>query len=88
MEVTSSGADIYFDDNNSSISYDRYMLKYFTYDSAFDKDPTPSNLPGGKEIPIPFNVDYSFDSDPKLVRNGINPEESLGILFNLNDSHP
>ena len=75
--------DIYFDDNSSLIDFGNHTLEYFSYTLLFEKDATPPDLPGGNEVQ--FVTDYSFDSDPSVIENGINSGEELGILFKLND---
>ena len=46
---------------------------------------SPPNLPGGSSISPPFvtTTGFSADSDPPAQPNGVNPGESLGILFNI-----
>jgi len=74
----SSITDIYFDD-------DAFLLDFseFRYDTAggvkFSQWATPADLPGGNDVS--FTANYSFDSDSPVQPNGINPGESLGILF-------
>jgi len=77
-----SVTDIYFDDgallgiasiNNScpGVSFSQYA--------------TPHNLPGGNTLIPPFvaTEGFSADSDPPVEHNGINPNEWLGITFDL-----
>jgi hypothetical protein len=51
----------------------------------FSVDPDPSNLPGGGNLIPPFNANLvlSADSDPPPPAMGINIEESLDILYDL-----
>jgi len=76
-------ADVYFDDgsllgiadiiNSSGVS--------------FSQNATPQNLPAGNSISPPFvtTEDFSADSDPPVMSNGVNPGEELSILFDLKD---
>jgi hypothetical protein len=45
----------------------------------------PAELPGGNTISPPFvtTAGFSADSDPPPYWEGVNPDESLGILFDL-----
>ena len=49
----------------------------------FSQGANPPDLPGGNAVQPPFNVTAGFlaDSDPPVQPNGVNPGESLGILF-------
>lgn len=78
---SSSITDIYFDDgtllgiaqvNNSS-------------GVSFSPPATPGNLPDGNNADPDFvtTAGFSADSDPPVSPNGVNPGETLGILFNL-----
>jgi hypothetical protein len=46
---------------------------------------SPGNLPGANNASPPFvtTIGFSADSDPPVQPLGVNPGESLGILFNL-----
>ncbi len=52
---------------------------------SFAQDATPANLPGANNAVPPFvtSAGLSADSDPPVQPNGVNPGESLGILFDL-----
>ncbi|MEW6378655.1 MAG: PEP-CTERM sorting domain-containing protein [bacterium] len=50
----------------------------------FSQGANPSNLPGG--APYNFDADFSADSDNPISSMGVNPNESLGIVFNLENS--
>lgn len=78
---SSSIADIYFDDgtllgiaqiNNSS-------------GVSFSALATPGNLPGANNATPDFvtTAGFSADSDAPVSLNGVNPGETLGILFDL-----
>lgn len=80
----SSITDIYFDDGT--------LLDLATIDDSgsgvsFTQGATPSELPGGNSLAIPFvtTADFSADSDSPTQPNGINPGETLGIYFDLLD---
>lgn len=51
----------------------------------FSQLATSAELPGGNEISPPFvtTAGFSADSDPAIEHNGVNPGESLGVLFDL-----
>ena len=78
----SSITDIYFDDGA--------LLGIASIDNgdgvavSFSQDANPGDLPGGGKD---FNTTagFSADSDPAVQPNGVNPGESVGILFNLID---
>lgn len=75
--AASSITDVYFDDGTllgiASIIN--------TNGVAFSQWANPSNLPGGHTVG--FSADFSADSDNPAPKNGINPGESLGIVFDL-----
>ncbi len=52
---------------------------------SFSTPATPANLPGGMSVTPPFVTTDSFsaDSDPPVQPNGVNPGETLGIVFAL-----
>jgi hypothetical protein len=51
----------------------------------FSQGASPGNLPGGNSITPAFNASAGFtaDSNPPVQPNGVNPGESLDVLFNL-----
>jgi len=51
----------------------------------FSPDATPHNLPGGQNLSPPFVATESFsvDSVPPVQPNGVNPDEWLGVVFNI-----
>lgn len=51
----------------------------------FSQGASPGNLPSGNTASPPFVATAGFlaDSDPQVQPNGVNPGESLGILFDL-----
>jgi hypothetical protein len=77
----SSIADVYFDDGTllgiSAIQNGTGVL--------FSAGATPGNLPGANNINPAFDTTagFSADSDAPVQPNGVNPGESLTILFNL-----
>jgi hypothetical protein len=54
---------------------------------SFNNPAIPENLPGGNSIEPPFETTdgFSADSDTPVQPMGVNPGESVGILFNLKD---
>jgi len=51
----------------------------------FSTPATPADLPGGNNAIPPFHVtdQFSADSDPPVEPMGVNPGETLSIVFNL-----
>lgn len=78
--AVSSITDVYFDDGTllgiASIIN--------TTGVQFSQGATPPNLPGGNTVG--FTADWSADSDNPAPKNGVNPGESLGIVFNLKNN--
>lgn len=81
----SSICDVYFTDGS--------LLSIASIDNSVDgvsftQYAKPVNLPGWKKASPPFvcATGLSVDSDPPVEGNGVNPGESLGIFFNLQDS--
>ncbi|MBN2211939.1 MAG: PEP-CTERM sorting domain-containing protein [Sedimentisphaerales bacterium] len=79
----SSITDIYFDDNDLLLS----IVDILDDDPgvAFSENAAPPDLPGGNSITPKFIVTagLSADSDPPAQPNGVNPGESLGLLFDF-----
>ena len=78
----SSIADVYFDDGT--------LLGIASIDNSdpgvdFAQLASPGNLPGANNASPPFvtTAGFSADSNPPTQPNGVNPGESLGILFDL-----
>ena len=51
----------------------------------FTESPTPANLPGANNVNPPFEAIRSFsaDSDSPILSMGVNPGESLAILYDI-----
>jgi hypothetical protein len=49
----------------------------------FSEIASPPDLPGGKDITPKFEATFSADSNPPAQPNGVNPGETLAIVFNL-----
>ena len=84
----SSICDVYFDDGTllgiaSIINSDPVFPA--DHGVSFTQDASPGNLPGANDILPNFETTagFSADSDPPAQPNGVNPGETLGILFNL-----
>jgi len=82
----SSITDIYFDDGTLlgiAAVYNSTGV-HFTQNMP-GNTVSPANLPGAHELTPPFEAvaDFSADSDAPTQRNGVNPGETVGILFNL-----
>jgi len=78
----SSITDVYFDDGA--------LFKMVTIDNSdsgvsFSQFAKPAELPGGNCLTPPFDTSagFSADSDAPVQHNGVNPGESLGIVFDL-----
>lgn len=81
----SSIADVYFDDGTLlSIAY----IDNSDPGVSFSQFASPNNLPGANNASPPFvtTAGFSADSDSPVQPNGVNPDESLAILFNLQGS--
>ena len=54
----------------------------------FSEQATPADLPGRNNVSPLFQTSegFSADSDPAVQPNGVNPGESLGIIFSLQTS--
>ena len=79
--ISSSICDVYFDDGA--------LLVIASIDNPpgvlFSQLAKPEDLPGGQNLSPPFETTsgFSADSDSPVIPNGVNPGESVGILFNL-----
>lgn len=77
----SSIADIYFDDGT--------LLGIASIingaGTSFSQGASPPNLPGANNASPPFQVTAGFlaDSDPPVQPNGVNPGETVEIIFSL-----
>ena len=81
--------DVYFDDGTllgiaGLIDSDDDALGSFG-DPGVDFSPgaSPGDLPGGEAIGFMVTVGFLADSDSPPPHNGVNPLESLGIVFDL-----
>jgi hypothetical protein len=86
-------AGVYFDDNDSLLS----NLSLIDSDDGsggdsgvdFSSPATPADLPGGNEVIPPFvtTEQLSASADPPVGTNGngVDPDEFLGVLFDLTD---
>lgn len=85
-EIGSSITDIYFDDG-SLLSMEEPFVE--GNGVSFSQYASPAHLPGGDNLTPPFAkpADFSADSDPGgkngVSQNGVNPDEWLKIIFNL-----
>jgi hypothetical protein len=80
----SSICDIYFDDNPPA----ELVFQGFRYPTSgvtFTIGAHPSDLPGGQDYA--FTSDYSYDSKNPVQSNGINPGESLSLVFNYTNGN-
>ena len=74
----SSITNVYFDDDVPLLDFADTFI--YTGTVAYSEGAAPPILPAGNLVS--FTTNYAYDSDPKVQPNGVNPEESLGILFN------
>ncbi len=77
----SSITDIYFDDDVPLLIFNNF------FESAgvdYTVGASPGNLPGGSDPNYHFSANYSYDSGNPTQPKGINPGQSLGILFDYN----
>jgi len=75
--AASSITDVYFDD-------DVPLMVFVGFEESTGVDyavgASPGNLPGGND-PYFFSSNYDYDSAAPAQPNGVNPGESLGIIF-------
>ncbi len=98
VDVTASSGDVLFTFRNSGPLASSITDVYFDDGSllgiaeikntpgvSFLNPASPKNLPGGYDMRNPFvaTAGFSADSNPPVQPNGVNPVESLGILFDL-----
>ena len=62
---------------------DDYLGSFGDSGVDFTEGGTPPNLPGGSTIGFVTTTGFLADSDPSTLPNGVNPTETLGIVFNL-----
>jgi hypothetical protein len=74
--------DVYFDDG---ALLDIASINDSCVGVSFAGGASPSNLPGGANLSPHFVASYSADSDPPVQHNGVNPQEWLGIAFDLRE---
>ena len=91
----SSICDVYFDNRDFGLGNGSLLEIAGLIDSDdgvdgdsgvdFTQYATPGNLPGANNASPPFvtTAGFSADSDPEAQPNGVNPGETLGILFDL-----
>lgn len=75
-------SNIYFDDDLHLMSFAGFYSATTTDDVTFSVGSEPEDLPGGN--PYMFTADYSYSAEDPAPHNGVNPGDSLGLLFDLN----
>ena len=72
---------IYFDDDAGLLT--GFAARPYSPDRgvSFSVNSRPGNLPGGRSLDNKFIADYSLGANPAVQPNGINPGESLDVLF-------
>jgi hypothetical protein len=83
--IASSITDIYFAGtlNFLDMNYDELLIFDNAPLVAFSWGANPGNLPGGNAIFPPFTAVLSADSDSPIQASGVNPGETVGLLFDL-----
>lgn len=94
--LASSITDVYFDNGSSDGSL-YGIAGLIDSDDGIGGDPdvdftppaTPSNLPGGLSLSPVFTTTqlFSADADSPVGINGVNPDQWLGVIFNLQDGN-
>ena len=87
--VASSITDIYFDDGTLLAIATVNDGPGVNFEQQSASNPvTPGNLPGGNLATPPFvtTQGFSADSENPPGANGVNPGETVGILFNLQNA--
>ena len=85
----SSITDVYFDDGTllgiaGLIDADDNALgSYGDAGVDFTQSASPPDLPGGSTVGFQVTAGFLADSDPPVQPNGVNPLETLGIVFDL-----
>ena len=85
----SSITDVYFDDGTllgiaGLIDADDNALGPFGHAGVdFSQGASPPDLPGGNDVGFEVTAGFLADSDPAAQPNGVNPLETLGVVFNL-----
>lgn len=80
----SSITDIYFDDDLPLMTFAEFRPGSGV---SYTVGAAPTNLPGGNDPLYNFSANYGFDSASPVQPSGVNPLESLGILFNYTNSY-
>ncbi len=87
--AAASITDVYFDDGTllgiaGLIDSDDDALGVFGDAGVdFSQDASPPDLPGGNTVGFQVTAGFLADSDPPAQPNGVNPLETLGVVFNL-----
>lgn len=81
--LASSITDIYFD-GTPLLTHQNFVNVIGAV--SYGVGASPGNLPGGNDPLYNFSADHSYDSNSPTQPNGINPLESLGILFQSGSS--
>jgi len=79
----SSLTDIYFDDAGGALLDLVHIAN--TPGVSFSEGASPPQLPGGHNLSPEFFANFDADSNDPAAANGINPGESLRIMFTLAD---
>ena len=77
--AASSITEVYFDDNASLLAASATIINGSGV--TYAEGASPGNLPGGD--PLGFDATYDADSNAPPPTNGVNPGETLGLVFAL-----
>lgn len=81
--ANSSITDVYFDDDATLLTFSGFQ---YSGNVLYTVGASPGNLPGGNDPSYNFSSNYDYDSDSPAQPKGVNPGETLGIVFNLNNA--
>lgn len=83
--MASAITDIYFDEGTGGTIDSLAFIENIDESVYFQTGATPSNLPGASEASPPFHANpaFSIEAPPPETENGMNPGETVRIVFNL-----
>jgi hypothetical protein len=83
--AASSITDVYFDDAEDGALFQLTLILDQAPFVDFERGATPGNLPGASQAEPDFETTdgFSADSESPVQPRGVNPGETLGILFSL-----
>lgn len=81
--AASSITDVYFEDTSPESLLSIAGIFNYTSGVNFSEGASPKNLPSGNNVN--FLASFSADSNNPTQPSGVNPGETLGILFNVKE---